>query len=233
MSALPEEPKISIVIPTLNEEKLIEKTLKNARDVVPEAEIIVVDGDSDDDTVKIAKKYAKVYVKKGNIAVARNAGAEASSGDIVIFLDADTKISRQFVDETKRNFKDPKVVGAGGLIMPNRTNALTEIVFYFFNFLIMVSFSWEPLLAGTCVSYKRKPFFEVGGFDVRMGASEDFDLCKRISKRGKVVFLSDVTIRTSRRRLEKLGLVGVITDWSRVTIQYLQGNKVEDYRTFR
>lgn len=77
--------------------------------------------------------------QQGNIAVARNAGAEAASGDIIIFLDADTTISRQFVDEMKKYFQDPNVVGVGGL-MPNRTNALAEIVFYFFNFLIMISF---------------------------------------------------------------------------------------------
>lgn len=89
------------------------------------------------------------------------------------------------------------------------------------------------MLAGTYVSYKRKPFFEVGGFDVRIGASEDFDPCKRISKNGGVVFLRHVTIRTSRRRLEKLGLFGLIVDWLKVTMDYFLGRKVKNYWIFR
>jgi len=46
--------------------------------------------------------------------------------------------------------------------MPQRKGLLQEVVFYFFNFLVMASFVWEPFLAGTCVAYKSKPFFEVG-----------------------------------------------------------------------
>ncbi|MFH1821276.1 MAG: glycosyltransferase [Methanobacteriota archaeon] len=234
MYKLPEEPRISIVVPALNEERLIEQTLKNARDVAPEAEIIVVDGGSKDDTVKIASKYAKAYVKNGNIAVLRNIGAEVAAGDIIIFLDADTMITRQFMEEVKKKFIDPRIVGAGGMIMPSQANILEEAVFYVFNFLIMASFMfWGPFLPGTCVAYKRKPFFEVAGFDAKMTASEDFDICKRISKNGKVVFLRNVSVRTSRRRLEKLGLMGVILDWSQVTVQYLRGKKTRSYRTFR
>jgi cellulose synthase/poly-beta-1,6-N-acetylglucosamine synthase-like glycosyltransferase len=83
------------------------------------------------------------------------------------------------------------------------------------------------------VAYKRKPFFEVGSFDESMAASEDFDLCKKISRKGKVIFCRNVTIRTSRRRLEKLGLWGLISDWTRVTVQYLMGKKMKEYQIFR
>ncbi len=233
MYPLPAESNISIVVPALNEEKLIEQTLKNARTIVPEAEIIVVDGGSNDGTVKIARKYAKVCVKRCNIAAARNAGAEIAAGEIIVFLDADTTINRQFIDGVKKNFRDPKIVGAGGLIMPHPGKLLQEVIFYLFNFLTMVSFVWEPFLAGTCVAYKRKPFFEVGGFDATRNSSEDVDLCKRISRKGRVAFLREVIVRTSTRRVENLGLMGLITDWTRVTIKYLNGNRLEHYRTFR
>jgi len=234
MYPVPENPKISVVIPALNEEKLIGRTLKNVHNVVPEAEIIVVDGGSNDKTVEIAKKYAKICLTDGTIATARNTGAEATVGDIIIFLDADTSINKKFVDEATKAFKNPNIVGVGGMIMPNCTSALAEAVFYFFNFLIMVSSIFRrPVLAGTCVAYKRKPFFEVGGFNAKMVASEDFDLCKKISKKGKVVFLRNIIVRTSRRRLKKLGLIGLISDWSRVTVQFLLGKIPKEYRTFR
>lgn len=234
MYPIPEKPKISLIVPTLNEEKLIASTLRNACRVAPEAEIIVVDGGSRDNTARIAGKYAKVHATRGNIGHARNIGAKMSEGDILVFLDADTTITRQFIDEALRALADLDVVGAGGSIMPHGASQLEEVAFYFFNLLIKVSFLvGKPNLAGTCVAYKRKPFLEVDGFNISMVASEDFDLCKRISKKGKVVFLENVIVRTSRRRLKKLGLVGLIADWSRITIQYFLGKKPPAYRVFR
>ncbi|MEM2874483.1 MAG: glycosyltransferase [Candidatus Hadarchaeales archaeon] len=226
--------KISIIIPTLNEEKFIEETLINARRVVPEAEVIVSDGGSTDRTLEIAKKYAKICSGKGNVGRARNRGAKVSSGDILIFLDADTMINRLFVDRAIEVLKDPKIVGAGGLIMPSGTNLLEETVFYFFNLLIMISFLiGHPNIAGTCVAYKRRPFMEVNGFDETMVASEDFDLCKRISKKGRVSFLREVVVKTSRRRLRKMGLGRLILDWGRVTYDYFVGKKVKYYEPVR
>ncbi|MGC8816623.1 MAG: glycosyltransferase [Candidatus Hadarchaeum sp.] len=234
MYPLSEKPKITIVVPALNEEKLIRKTLKNAREVAPEAEIIVVDSGSTDKTAQIAAEYAKVRRRVGNVAQARNFGAKMATGEIIIFLDADTLITRQFVDEVVRAFRDPEVVGAGGMIMPHFKGVLVEMIFYLFNFMVMVSFvTLGPFLAGTCVAYKRDPFFEVGGFNERLVASEDFDLCRRISKRGRVVFLRKVAVRTSRRRLERLGLMGLILDWAKVTLQYLGGRNPMKYSSFR
>ncbi|MFN4133684.1 MAG: glycosyltransferase [Candidatus Hadarchaeales archaeon] len=233
MYPISDKPKISIIIPTLNEEKLIERTLKKAKEAAPGAEIIVVDGGSKDRTVEIAKKYARVLHSRGTIAAARNVGARNGKGEILLFLDADTILTKEFVDETLKYMKVPEVVGAGGMIMPLKTDIITEIVFYFFNILIMLSFFYgRPVLAGTCVAYKKKPFMEVGGFDEEMAASEDFDLCTRISKKGKVVFFRHIVIRTSRRRLEALGLGGLIDDWSRTTVQFLLGKKQKEYRLF-
>ncbi len=226
--------RISVIVPTLNEEKLVGQTLRNVRNVAPEAELIVVDGGSKDRTVEIARKYAKVLYSHTNIAAARNIGANAADGEILVFLDADTNINRKFIDEAINELMDPKVVGAGGLIMPQRAGTFLEAIFYFFNFIIMAAFFFgKPILAGTCVAYKKSAFFGVGGFDEKMAASEDFDLCNRISNEGKMVFLRKVIVRTSRRRLDKLGLSGLISDWSRVTVQYLLGKKPKSYRVFR
>jgi len=231
---LPQHPKISIIVPTLNEAKFIEGTLETARRVLPDAEIIVSDGGSTDRTVEIARKYARVISGKGKVGAARNRGARESSGDVLIFLDADTQINGLFVKEALEVLKDPEVVGAGGLIMPMGANLIEELFFYFFNLLIIISFMiGKPNLAGTCVAYKRKPFFEINGFDESMVASEDFDLCKRISKKGRAVFLKGIVVRTSRRRLRKKGLGGLILDWGRVTYNYFFGKKTEYYEAVR
>jgi glycosyltransferase involved in cell wall biosynthesis len=234
MRAASPKPRISIVVPTLNEEKLIASTLKRVREVVPEAELVVADGGSQDATREIARRYARVVKTHGPVGNARNEGAKAARGEIIIFLDADTSISREFVDVVLEVFKDPTIIGAGGSIMPRGINQLEKTVFRFLNFLVRFScFIGKPRIAGTCVAFKRKPFFDVGGFNTSIAASEDFDLCERISRKGRVVFLKNVITYTSNRRLRKLGLFGLLWDWSKTTIMYLCRRKMTTYRAFR
>jgi 1,2-diacylglycerol 3-alpha-glucosyltransferase len=97
-----EKPLVSIIIPALNEEKYIEKTLKSVRrQTYPKIEVIVVDNGSTDRTGEIAKKYAnKVIVEeKRGIGIARNRGAKEAKGDILLFLDADTEIEKDCVEK--------------------------------------------------------------------------------------------------------------------------------------
>ena len=89
---------ISIVIPTLNEERRIGQTLQRLRDtLVGDFEIIVSDGGSKDKTADIARALAdKVIVHSGldrqTIAGGRNAGAKVAAGEYITFLDADVTI---------------------------------------------------------------------------------------------------------------------------------------------
>ena len=92
--------RISIIIPTLNEEKLIERSLSQFTKELKETyniEVIVSDGGSKDSTIEISKKYADrliLHTEKfpQNISQGRNAGAKYSQRDVLIFLNADTCI---------------------------------------------------------------------------------------------------------------------------------------------
>ena len=93
--------KISIIIPTLNEEKLIAQTLKQFDCDIKKKfalEIIVSDGGSTDTTLEIARSYADKIIthnetSKQNIARGRNRGATVSNGNVLVFLNADTLLS--------------------------------------------------------------------------------------------------------------------------------------------
>ncbi len=94
--------KLSIIIPTLNEEKLLPELLRQLTNPslrnMYDYEIIISDGGSDDLTTTIAREYTERIVlpevnKKQNIAIGRNRGAHFSNGQILIFLNGDTTIA--------------------------------------------------------------------------------------------------------------------------------------------
>jgi len=225
---------VSIIIPALNEAALIEKVLITAIKAAPEAEIIVVDGGSKDGTQRIAKKHAKVIQAHGRVGAARNAGARRARNGLLLFLDADTYLTEHYLFRTMQALSDKKVVGAGGKIMPEHLDVVERLAFEIFNLMIAASFLvGKPNLAGTCVMYRKSAFKKVGGFDESRAASEDFDLCERMAKVGKVRFLWSVTARTSKRRLAEMGLLGLVADWTRTTVKYLLGIKEGNYAAIR
>jgi glycosyltransferase involved in cell wall biosynthesis len=113
---------VSIIIPTLNEEKYIESTLKALKnqDYKGKYEMIVADGLSKDNTVKIAKKYVDkvVLVKEKGIAKGRNAGAKVAKGNILLFIDADTILLFNGLTELIEPFKRKNIVGVTCPIIP-------------------------------------------------------------------------------------------------------------------
>jgi GT2 family glycosyltransferase len=225
---------VSIIVPTLNEAALIERTLIDAIKAAPEAEIIVVDGGSKDGTQAIARKYARVMQAHGRVGAARNAGARAARNGLLLFLDADTFLTERYLSKAMQALSDPKAVGAGGKVMPEHLDIIERLMFELFNLMIAASFAiGKPNLAGTCVMYRKSAFRKVGGFDESRAASEDFDLCERIAKVGRVKFLWTVTVRTSKRRLSEMGLLGLIADWTRTTVKYLLGIKEQSYAAVR
>ncbi len=225
---------LSIIIPTLNEAALIEDVLITAIKAAPEAEIIVVDGGSKDGTQRIARKYARVIRAHGRVGAARNAGAKLARNGLLLFLDADTYLTEHYLFRTMQALSDPEVVGAGGKIMPEHLDIAERAMFEVFNMMIAASFAiGKPNLAGTCVMYRKSAFQKVGGFDESRAASEDFDLCERIAKVGKVRFIWTITARTSKRRLSEMGLLGLLADWTRTTAKYLLGIKEGNYAAIR
>lgn len=81
--------KISVIIPVLNEAKILEKTLSQLQPELGSHELIVVDGGSTDASVRIAEKYGRVITSERGRAKQLNAGGAAAKGEILIFLHAD------------------------------------------------------------------------------------------------------------------------------------------------
>src|SRR3989344_5888247 len=97
-------PFISIIIPTLNEDKYVPSLLKDLQNQTePNFEVIVIDGNSDDNTLSSCEifksdlKLSLVKVNKRNVSYQRNYGAKHARGDYILFLDADVRISHGFI----------------------------------------------------------------------------------------------------------------------------------------
>jgi len=100
-----------VIIPTYNEAKNIKKTLQKVKNQKTNAtfEIVIVDGGSTDDTIKIANKYARVLIspKKGK-AIQLNYAAAQTTSKFIIFLDADTALPWNYIERVKKAFERDK-----------------------------------------------------------------------------------------------------------------------------
>jgi len=208
-------PAVSVIIPTLQEENYIEKLLSNLQKVTTPIEVIVVDNGSSDKTVEIARRFTdKVYsIRKQGISTGRNYGAKHANGDILVFLDTDVIFPLDFVEKTQKVFEDSNVVGATCNIMPSQFRLDATIFFYFYNRLIRVFTKIKPHSRGEFFAARKSAFLRVKGFDENMPCLEDHDLANRLSKFGRFVFIPDLTMYESLRRIQKLGFWRVIGTW--------------------
>jgi len=208
-----EKPIISVVIPSLNEEKYIEKTLKSiVNQTLPREkyEVILSDGKSKDNTVKIAKKYIdKLVIKKNkSIAHGRNLGASKSKGKYLVFVDADSIISARLLKQVINTFeKDESIVGAFTIYKFRSKSIVIRLLNSIFIQLEKLSnmlFPRGTITTGACIIVRRSAFQQIGGFNEKLRTNEDNDLTKRLRKIGKVIMINKTTY-TSDRRLKSMG----------------------------
>lgn len=202
-------PCVSVVIPTLNEEKYLELTLRalKGQDYAGKIETIVADGGSSDRTVEIARRYAdEVVTVEPGIARGRNAGAKAAEGKILLFLDADTVAIANTVSELVHAMERKDVLGATCPVLPMGA-CWSELAFFsMMDGIVRESIRIKkPHVPTMCVAYKREAFEAVGGFNEEMDTCEDLDLSQRIGKQGKMKFTDSTVVITSPRRIRGWG----------------------------
>src|ERR1700730_14532719 len=105
--------RFSIIMPVLNEAATLEDQLAYlTKQRAPyDSELLIVDGGSSDETVKIAQRYGHVISSPRGRAIQMNAGAAAAEGDVLLFLHADTRLPAEAFTVIERAFASPKVVG--------------------------------------------------------------------------------------------------------------------------
>lgn len=222
-------PFVSVIIPTLNEEKFLENTLKSVKnqDYKGKIETIVADSYSKDKTIKIARKHANkvVQVENKSICAGRNAGLHVAGGGIIVFLDADTVLLPNSISSLVSAFKN-NVVGVTCPVFPSDMKITNLVMYSFYNLNLALSIkAGSPFVAGVCCAYRKSALEKIGGFNESTRILEDFDLSKRISKLGKIVVTTKTIALTSVRRLERWGKLKSTKNYLKMYLNYLVNGK--------
>lgn len=207
---IPSSPRLSLIIPTLNEAALLPGLLDALQSQTrPPDEIIVADAGSTDDTASLAKAHGAQIVPGGKPGPGRNAGARQAKGDIFLFLDADVLPPSNFIELTLDEFERNHYVVATCLVDALSDDIGDAIIMDATNLYIQTILPISPRAPGFCIFARRSVHEAIGGFDEALKMSEDHDYVRRAAQYGKFGLLTSARIPVSMRRLEKEGLAGL------------------------
>lgn len=184
---------VSIVIPTLNEEKNIGNILGDIskQDFSKEyIEVLVTDAGSNDNTRNIALQHGAKLIQGGLPSVARNQGAKNAKGQTVYFMDSDIRLKQGFITDSFMEFKmrSLDIAGMDNLPIFDDNDKLYDrsiitAVNSLANILIRASEKTSrPKAIGTCMIFNRKSLLDAGGFDEKIYWGEDTEIAQRMAR---------------------------------------------------
>ena len=206
--------RISVIIPTFNEEISIKKTLGVISGFENIAEIIVVDGGSTDETVGIIESYKDteklrlVVMSRANRGAQMHEGASSATGDVFWFVHADTLPAKGCARQILEALRYENVSGGNFEIVFDGGGRWARILTWLYPKLRNLN-----LVYGDSAIFVRKSVYqEIGGFR-NLPLFEDVDLYKRLYGKGKFAHL-DSPVETSSRRFANRSFVWTFTKWS-------------------
>lgn len=231
-------PKISVVVPTMNEEKYIKPCIDSlAAQNYKDFEVVAIDA-SKDSTPELCQKagWKVVKQKSKGVSLARAEGFAATSGEIIACTDADTAVDPKWLEAIAKVFADPQVVCAYGPVYFMDGSWLYKKVgaAVFTAFLKWNKFLKKDHVAGMNFAVRKTAYDKIGGFRADLWTAEDVDLGLRIRKEGKVVYDKNICVYTSVRRLQAEGplkfLGHHIANYFRM---YFKGEASTDFKPIR
>ena len=196
---------ISVIIPTLNEAATIGETLRRVRSS-GSCEVIVVDGGSDDGTPELARPQADLVLSAGRgRATQMNVGARAASGQVLLFLHADTVLPPDFPALLENALRNPRVVGGRFDVRLDAEGRLFRIIETLMNLRSRVS---RIATGDQAIFVRSRTFLELGGYR-EAELMEDLELSYRLKRQGELACLRERVV-TSARRWQRDGIVRTI-----------------------
>lgn len=191
--------KISIIVPTLNEEKALPGTLQNIAASAPDCEVIIVDGGSADRTREVVREFTAMPVVWMDAPKGRgnqmNAGAARATGDVLLFLHADTHLPPNAPLLIVNALRPPQTIGGFFRIAFVPRAPLADTYAWAYNLR-----SHLRIFYGDAALFVRREVFEQrGGYQVAH-LMEDFELIMRLRRAGKLAYVRQGTVYSSSRR---------------------------------
>lgn len=192
---------VSFVVPAHNEELLLPRALEAiagaGRHLHRPHEVIVVDDASDDRTAEIASGHGARVIRAEcrQIAGARNAGARAARGDLLIFVDADTAVSPGAVRGAVGAIEDGATYGGGQVIWDGRIPLWSRGLLS----LILWMYARIGLASGAFLFARREAFERIGGFDEAMYAGEEACCARALRREGRFAWVREPVITSGRK----------------------------------
>jgi membrane protein DedA with SNARE-associated domain len=211
--------QVSVIVPAFNEQGYLAKAIRSVRRQRIPAEVVVVENGSTDATAEIAANLADLVVQEPErlgYSRARNLGAKAAHGDLLVFLDADSQMAPNALEAICRAATDAKSLGTV-LGRPDRRELRYRIFFAFKN-------AWQLLglyrgVLGGLLYCDAALFQEIGGFDEDMQIDELREFIRSANRAGgRYRIVTSTHSTTSMRRFEATGLARSLWFWTRLRL---------------
>ena len=210
---------LSIIVPMLNEMESIAATLSALRAGAPQAEIIVIDGGSDDGCQTVARALCDTLIEAPRGRAGQlNAGAARAGGQVLAFVHADTIVPATFAADIQAAMHNPAVVGGRF----DLTLDSPGLPYCLIGWLISLRSRLSRTGTGDQAIFVRREVFErLGGFP-QIDICEDLDFARQLKRAGTVACLRSRVV-TSARRWQRAGLIRTIAKMWAIRLCYLTG----------
>jgi len=222
--------KVSIIIPVFNEysiDHFISALQRKVQDY--NVEIIIVDGDKSGSTIsKLGKYDVKAIKSEKGRGTQLKKGVEYSSGDILLFLHADTELPDDFFNIVTNVCANISPYGAFSLKIDSG-KPLYRIIEIFTN--LRAKYLQMPF-GDQAIFVKREAYFESGGFS-EIPIFEDVDLVRKLKKSGAKIHILKETVTTSSRRWESEGILkAMMRNWYLQILYFIFNINPHNFKKF-
>jgi len=234
--------ELSIIIPTLNEEKYLPKLLDSIaiQNFQGKIQVIVVDGHSKDKTIEIAKSYGDrikdllILETKADTGHQRNKGTERAKYNHIVFIDADMILPKNLLNKFTGSINPNQKIIHVPIYFPISGFSFVHLAYYFAGLAVVVFSFFSPATPGQFVFTTKKNHLEIGGFKEGVVAGEDIDYGERSIKNGaKFKIHYNCFVLTSVRRAQKMGAFNLIWFYLRTFVYYKMHGVPYDKKKFK
>lgn len=235
-------PFFSIIIPALNEEKLLPLLLSDlSKQTTKDFEVIVVDGMSNDKTVAKAKLFTKklpsltiISSKIRNVSVQRNLGAAKARGQYLVFNDADNRLPKHFLEGIRYNLNVEPIDLFTCWCYPDSDESYDKTVAIYLNLLVEMGYLLkQPVAFGAMIGCRRSVYKITGGFNPQIGFAEDTDFVRQgFKKKLSFTVYHEPRHVFSLRRFRHTGKLKLLRQYAILNLKYFTNQQVDQTKEY-